>query len=52
MLVELSDVGPLVGAHRLGADEVAHCLLLAVDLGEGPVQVPLPVDLIAVHLAG
>lgn len=52
VLVEVCDVGSLIRAHRLGADEMANCFLLAEDLSEGPVQVPLPVDLVAVHLVG
>ena len=40
----------LVRAHCLGADVVAHDVLLIVDLSEGSVQIPLPVDLVTVHL--
>lgn len=46
----MGDVLPLVGAHSLGADAVAHGLLLAVDLAERAVRFLLPVDLVTVHL--
>ena len=46
----MSDVRPLIRPHSLGADVVAYSLLLTVDLAEGPVQTPLPVDLVTVHL--
>lgn len=52
VFVQVRDVCALLRAHGFGADEVAHGLLLAVDLAEGAVQVPLPVDLIAVDLVG
>ncbi len=50
IFVKVCDVDTLVGAHSFSADAVAHCVLLTVDLTEGAVQVPLPVDLITVHL--
>lgn len=50
MLVKVCDVAAFVRAYGFGADEVAHDLLLAVYLGEGPIWAPLPVDFIAVHL--
>ncbi len=50
IFVKVCDVDTLVGAHSFSADAVADCVLLTVDLTEGAVQVPLPVDLITVHL--
>lgn len=50
VLVKVCDVIAFIRAHSLGADTVAHCVFLTVDLGEGAIQVPLPVDLITVHL--
>lgn len=50
MFVQVCDVSALIRAYSFGADEVSHSLLLIVDLSEGTVQVPLPVDLITVHL--
>lgn len=46
----MGDVLPLVRAQSLGADAVAHGLLLAVDLAERAVRFLLPVDLVTVHL--
>lgn len=46
----MCDVIAFVTADSFGAHEVAHCLLLAVDLTEGPVHIPLPVDFITVDL--
>lgn len=50
MFVKVGDVGALVWADGLRADQVAHGLFLAVDLRECPICVPLPVNLIAVNL--
>lgn len=50
VLVKVCDVIAFIRAHSLGADTVAHCVFLTVDLGEGAIQVPLPVYLITVHL--
>lgn len=50
VFVEVCDVFSLVRANCLGADAVAHHILLTVDLREGTIGVPLPVDLITVHL--
>lgn len=50
VFVQMRDVAALVGAHRLGADAVAHRLLLAVDGMEGSVRFLLPVNFIAVNL--
>lgn len=50
VFVQMRDVAALVGAHGLGADVVAHRLLLAVDGPEGSVRVLLPVNFIAVDL--
>lgn len=50
MLVQVSDVCPLIRAHCFSADEVADSFLLTVDLAERAVQVLLPVDLITVDL--
>lgn len=52
VFVQVCDVCPLLGAHRFSADEVADSSLLAGDLAERTIQVPLPVDLIAVDLMG
>lgn len=50
VFVKVGDVGALVWADGLRADQVAHSLFLAVDLFERPICVPLPVNLIAVNL--
>lgn len=50
VFVQVCDVRPLVRAHCFSADEVADGFLLTVDLAEGAIQVPLPVDLITVDL--
>lgn len=50
VFVQVCDVCPLVRAHCFSADEVADSFLLAVDLAERTIQVPLPVDLITVDL--
>lgn len=50
MFVQVGDVRPLIRAHCFSADEVADGFLLTVDLAEGAIQVPLPVDLITVDL--
>lgn len=50
VFVEVCDVFSLVRANCLGADAVAHHILLTVDLSEGAISVLLPVDLITVHL--
>lgn len=50
VFVQVCDVRPLVRAHCFGADEMADGFLLTVDLAEGAVQIPLPVDLITVDL--
>lgn len=50
VFVQVCDVSALLRAHGFGADVVANGFLLTVDLAEGAVQVPLPVDLIAVDL--
>lgn len=50
VLVQMRDVAALVRTHSLGADAVAHRLLLAVDGMEGSIGVLLPVNLIAVDL--
>lgn len=50
MFVKVRDVIALVRADGLCADKVAHCLLLRIDLCEGPVCVPLPVDFVTVNL--
>lgn len=52
VFVQVCDVCPLVRAHCFSADEVADSLLLTVDRAERTVQLPLPVDLIAVDLMG
>lgn len=50
MFVQVRDVRPVIRAHCFSADEVADGFLFTVDLAERAVQVPLPVDLIAVDL--
>lgn len=50
VFVQVGDVRPLIRAHCFSADEVADGFLLTVDLAEGAIQVPLPVDLITVDL--
>lgn len=50
VFVEVCDVSSLVRAHGLGADVVAYGVLLRVDLSEGAIGIPLPVDLVTVHL--
>lgn len=52
VFVQVCDVRPLVRTHCFSADQVADSFLLAVDLAERTIQVPLPVDLIAVDLIG
>lgn len=52
VFVQVCDVCALLRAHGFGADVVANGFLLTVDLAERAVQVPLPVDLIAVDLIG
>lgn len=46
----MRDVAALVRSDGLRADAVTHCLFLAVDLIEGPVRIPLPVNFIAIDL--
>lgn len=50
VLVKVCDINAFIRANGLCADVVAHSLFLAVDLREGPVHVPLPVNFIAVNL--
>lgn len=50
VFVQMCDVCPLIRAHCFSADEVAYGFLFTVDLAEGAIQVPLPVDLITVDL--
>lgn len=50
VFVQVCDVCPLVRTHCFGADTVADSFLLAVDLAESTVKIPLPVDLITVDL--
>lgn len=52
VLVQVGNVCPFITAHCFGADAVADSFLLAVDLAESTVEVPLPVDLITVNLVG
>lgn len=50
MFVQVCDVTTLIRANSLGANAASHSVLLYVNLRESAIQVPLPVDLIAVHL--
>lgn len=50
MFVEMRDVTALVRSDSLCADGVTHRLFLAVDLTEGSVCVPLPVNFITIDL--
>lgn len=50
MFVKVCDVTALIRANSLGADFVAHCLFLTVDLTEGPICILLPVNFITVYL--
>lgn len=50
MLVKVGDVIAFIRANSLGADEVAHSVFLTVDLTEGPIGIPLPVNFITVNL--
>lgn len=50
VFVQVSDVTAFLRTNSLGADLVAHLLLLTVDLAEGSIDVPLPVDFITVYL--
>lgn len=50
IFVKVCDVSTLIRANSLRADAVTDGFLLTVDLTKAPVEVPLPVDLITVHL--
>lgn len=50
VFVKVCDINAFIRANSLCADVVAHSLFLTVDLREGPVHVPLPVNFIAVNL--
>ena len=52
VFVKVCDIIAFIRADSFGADEVAHALFLTVDLTEGSIYVPLPVDFIAVNLRG
>lgn len=52
VFVQVCDVCPLIRAYSFSADAVADSFLLTVELAEGTVQVPLPVDLVTVDLEG
>lgn len=52
VFVQVCDVLALVRANSLGANAASHDVLLYVNLRESAIRVPLPVDLIAVHLKG
>lgn len=52
VFVKVCDINAFIRTNGLRADVVAHSLFLAVDLCEGPVRVPLPVNFIAVNLWG
>lgn len=50
VFVQVCDVLAQVTAYSLSANAASHSFLLYVNLRESAIQVPLPVDLIAVHL--
>ena len=50
VFVQVCDIVAFIGTNSLRADEVAHGLLLTVDLTESPIYVPLPVDFVTVDL--